>query len=69
MLIAGPGHLHAVRDEYAVLYSQHRPPRARNLRPPGADEVAPAITADLAAPKISRRRVLGGLINECEQAA
>jgi transposase InsO family protein len=38
MLIAGPRHLHAILDEYAVHYNEHRPHRARNLRPPGAVE-------------------------------
>ena len=69
MLIAGPRHLRAVLDEYAAHYNEHRPHRARNLRPPGAAEMAPAVIADLATPKIRRRRVLGGLINEYERAA
>lgn len=69
MLIAGRRHLHAVLDEYAMHHNQHRPHRARNLCPPGVDEVAPAVIADLEAPKIRRRRVLGGLINEYERAA
>jgi hypothetical protein len=41
--------------------------RARNLRPPDHDAMT-AIT-DLAAARTRRRRVLGGLINEYEQAA
>jgi hypothetical protein len=69
MLIAGPRHLHAILDEYAVHYNEHRPHRRRNLRPPGADEIAPPVGVDLAAPEIRRRRVLGGLINEYERAA
>jgi putative transposase len=69
MLIAGPRRLHAVLDQYAVHYNQHRPHGARNLRPPAADQTAPAVIADLAAAKIRRRRVLGGLLNEYQQAA
>jgi len=69
MLIAGPRHLHAVLDEYAVHYNEHRPHRGRNLRPPGADEIAASVAVDVAAPVIRRRRVLGGLINEYERAA
>jgi transposase len=69
MLIAGTRHLHTVLDEYAVHYNEHRPHRGRNLRPPGADEIAPAVVLDVAAPKIRRRRVLGGLVNEYQQAA
>jgi len=34
MLINGPRHLHAVLDEYALHYNQHRPHRGRNLCPP-----------------------------------
>jgi putative transposase len=69
MLIAGRRHLRAVLDEYVVHYNEHRPHRARNLRPPGADEITPAVITDLATSAIRRRRVLGGLINEYERAA
>jgi putative transposase len=69
MLIAGPRHLHVVLDQYVAHYNERRPHRARNLRPPGADESTPAIITDLATPKIRRRRVLGELINEYERAA
>jgi hypothetical protein len=68
MLITGPRHLHTILDQYAEHYNQHRPHRGRNLRPPSADEIAPPIGADVAAPEIRRRRVLGGLINEYERA-
>ena len=69
MLIAGPWHLRAVLHEYAVHYNEHRPHRARNLRPPGADDLTPAKVTDLATLKIRRRRVLGGLINEYQRVA
>jgi putative transposase len=69
MLIAGSRHLYAVLDEYAVHDNGHRPYRARNLRPPGTDESTPAVITDLAIPKIRRRRILGGLINEYERTA
>jgi putative transposase len=69
MLIAGLRHLHAILDEYAVHYNEHRPHRARNLRPPGAVEGTLAVITDPAAPEIRRRRALGGLINEYERAA
>jgi hypothetical protein len=39
MLIAGPRHLRAVLDEYVAHYNQHRPHRARNLRPPESDDI------------------------------
>jgi putative transposase len=64
MLIAGPWHLRAVLDEYAAHYNQHRPHRARKLRPPDGDANTMATTTDPSAARIRRRRVLGGLIHE-----
>ena len=69
ILIAGQRHLCAVLDEYAGHYNQHRPHRARDLRPPDCDDIATAEMADLATARIRRRRILGGLINEYERAA
>ncbi len=66
MLVAGPRHLRAVLDEYVAHYNQHRPHRARNLRPPDGGDTP---IADLAAARIRRHKVLGGLIHEHEQAA
>ena len=68
MLIAGPRHLRAVLDEYVAHYNQHRPHRARNLRPPDCDDIITAPVTDLAA-QIRRRKVLGGLIHEYQRAA
>jgi putative transposase len=69
MLIAGPRHLRAVLDEYVAHYNHHRPHRARNLRPPDHDDGSAAPLTDLAAARIRRRKVLGGLIHEYERAA
>ena len=69
MLIAGSRHLSAVLDEYVVLYNERRPHRARDLRPPHADEIARVAITDLATAQIRRRRVLGWLISEYQQAA
>jgi putative transposase len=69
MLIAGPRHLRAVLNEYAAHYDQHRPHRARDLRPPDCEDISMAEIADLTTARIRRRRVLGGLINEYERAA
>jgi hypothetical protein len=69
MLVTGPRHRHAVLAEYAGLDNQHRPHRARDLRPPNSDGIAMAEIADLTTAKIRRRRVLGGLINEYEWVA
>src|SRR5262249_42078634 len=69
MLIAGPGHLHAVLGEYAGRYNEHRPHRARNLRPPDHEASTIAPVTDLATMRIRRRKVLGGLIHEYQRAA
>ena len=69
MLIAGPRHLRAVLDEYVAHYNRHRPHRARNLRPPDAGDTATAPVTDLAAARIRRRNILGGLIHQYERAA
>jgi transposase InsO family protein len=68
MLITGPRHLRAVLDDYTAHYNQHRPHRARNLRPPDCSQIT-AATADLTTGRIRRHRVLGGLINEYKRAA
>jgi putative transposase len=69
MLIAGQRHLRGVLDQYAAHYNQHRPHRALSLRPPGAAEGTPAAVTAITTAKIRRHKVLGGLINEYEQAA
>ncbi len=69
MLIAGPRHLRAVLDEYVAHYNQHRPHRARNLRPPDHDDSSTAPVTDLEAARIGRRKILGGLIHAYERAA
>jgi putative transposase len=68
MLFAGPRHLRAVLDEYVARYNQHRPHRARNLRPTDTDDIVTAPVTDLPAARIRRRKILGGLIHEYEQA-
>jgi putative transposase len=69
MLIAGPRHLRSVLDEYAGHFNQHRPHRARSLRPPDHDPGTPVTVACLAPARIRRRNVLGGLIHEYQRAA
>ncbi len=65
MLIFGEHHLRRVLAEYARHYNGHRPHRARQLRPPRPEQPIPAVPA----PRITRRAVLGGLLNEYEPAA
>jgi putative transposase len=64
MLIAGPRHLRVVLDECVGHFNQHRPHRARNLRPPDHDASSTVPVTDLALARIRRRKVLGGLIHE-----
>jgi hypothetical protein len=65
MLIVNQRHLHAVLTEYVRHYNGRRPHRARDLRPPRP--IHPA--ADLSHQRITRRPILGSLINEYERAA
>jgi putative transposase len=65
MLIFGERHLRAILAEYEVHYNGRRPHRSRQLHPPRPDHPA----ADLSCEQIKRRPILGGLINEYEQAA
>jgi hypothetical protein len=58
-------HLRVVLAAYVRHYNGRRPHRARDLRPPRPTHPA----ADLNAERITRRQVLGGLINEYERAA
>ena len=69
MLIAGPRHLRAVLDEYVAHYNEHRPHRARNLRPPDSGGIVVGPVTDLAAVRIRHRKVLGGLVHEYQRAA
>jgi transposase InsO family protein len=65
MLIFGERHLRHVLAEYARHYNSQRPHRARQLRPPRPDNPVP----DSPAQRITRRAVLGGLLNEYHPAA
>jgi putative transposase len=65
LLIFGERHLRRVLAEYARHYNGQRPHRARQLRPPRPDHPVPTVPAR----RITRRTVLGGLLNECEPAA
>ncbi len=67
MLIAGQRHLRIVLDEHAAHYNQHRPHRARDLRPPGGDAIAPAVRPGEI--KIRRHELLDRLISEYHPAA
>ena len=65
MLIFGERHLRHVLTVYARHYNGHRPHRGRQLRPPRPAHPIP----DQPAQRITRRAVLGGLLNEYHPAA
>jgi putative transposase len=65
MLIFGERHLRHVLYQYARHYNGQRPDRGRQLRPPRPDQPAPVLPAQ----RITRRTVLGGLLNEYQPAA
>jgi transposase InsO family protein len=65
MLIVGERHLTSVLAEYTEHYNGHRPHRSLDQRPPNP----PPQVVDLTAVRVQRRPILGGLINEYEQAA
>ncbi|MGH3697429.1 MAG: integrase core domain-containing protein [Pseudonocardiaceae bacterium] len=65
MLIVHQRHPRAVPTEYVRHYNGRRPHRARDLHPPQPAHPV----ADLSHECITRRPVLGGLINEYERAA
>jgi putative transposase len=69
VLIAGPRHLRVVLEEYVAHYNQHRPHRARNLRPPDSHDAVTAVISDMRTAEMRRRKVLGGLISEYQRAA
>ena len=65
MLIVGQRHLHVVLKEYTQHYNAGRAHRALDLRAPNDDpNVIP-----FPAHRITRNKILGGLINEYEPAA
>ncbi len=65
MLIVGQRHLRTILAQYEAHFNGRRPHRSRQLRPPRPDHPP----ADCSYERIRRRPVLGGLINEYEQAA
>jgi putative transposase len=65
ILIFNQRHLRVVLTEYIRHYNGRRPHRSRDLRPPQPTHPV----ADLSHERITRRPILGGLINEYERAA
>jgi putative transposase len=70
VLILGESHLRAVLAEYQAHYNTARPHQGIAQRvPDGAYDGGRLAVADLGRERISRRPVLGGLINEYSRAA
>jgi transposase InsO family protein len=65
MLILGERHLREVLTEYTWHYNEHRPHRSLHQRPP--DPHPEMISLQPA--RLTRRKILGGLINEYSRAA
>ena len=65
MLTFGQRHLRTILAEYEAHYNGRRPHCSRQLRPPRPDHPV----ADLCQEQITRRPVLGGLVNEYERTA
>jgi transposase InsO family protein len=68
-LILGPTHLHRVLGGYVDHYNRHRPHRTLQEPPCGRPEDHPVRDPRAGPIDISRRQVLGGLINEYRAAA
>ena len=65
LLIFGERQLRHVLNVYARHYNGQRPHRSRQLRPPRPDDPIPTRPAR----RITRRTILGGLLNEYQPAA
>ncbi|MFD9819400.1 integrase core domain-containing protein [Streptomyces violascens] len=68
ILITNENHARQVLAEYQEHYNLHRPHRSRDQRPPEALD-HPSVVHDIAARRIWRTRILGGVINEYRHTA
>jgi putative transposase len=69
ILIVGRCHLQAVLAAYVVHYNAHRPHRSLGQQPPIRVLHRSMVPPTRPWGNVRRRRILGGLINEYEQAA
>ena len=65
VMIFGQRHLQSILTQYVAYFNGRGPHRSGQLHPPRPDHPV----ADLSQERIKRRPVLGGLLNEYEQAA
>ncbi|MFE9694255.1 integrase core domain-containing protein [Micromonospora sp. NPDC005806] len=68
VLIMNEAHARHVLATYERHYNEHRPHRARNQLPPGADQ-QPIAVHELESRRLLRTRILGGVISEYRYAA
>ncbi|MET9474414.1 integrase core domain-containing protein [Streptomyces sp. NPDC002922] len=68
VVIMDEAHARHVLAAYKRHCNEHRPHRARNQLPPGADQ-QPITVHDLEVRRLLRTRILGGAINEYRYAA
>jgi putative transposase len=66
VLILNRRHLDHVLRHYVAHYNRHRPHRSLSLEPP---QERPVASASAPSPRIDRRELIGGLINEYHVAA
>ena len=69
MLIMNEQHLRTVLDAYTDHYNRHRPHQSLHQQPPQTMEAGQPAPAIPLSDRISRTRLLGGLINEYQRAA
>lgn len=63
VLIMNETHARHVLAAYQLHYNEHRPHRARNQLPPGADQ-QPVVVHEPKGRRLLHTRILGGIINE-----
>ncbi|WP_239150321.1 transposase [Streptomyces sp. SID13588] len=68
VLIMNEAHARQVLAAYKQHYNEHRPHRARNQLPPGADQ-QPATVHDLKGRRLLRTRILAGANNDYRYTA
>ncbi|MFD0503637.1 integrase core domain-containing protein [Streptomyces chiangmaiensis] len=69
ILVLNERHLHVVLDTYTDHYNRHRPHQSLHQRPPQTVETGQSDVATFPGSHIQRTQLLGGLIDEYQQAA
>ncbi|MGW9032978.1 integrase core domain-containing protein, partial [Streptomyces sp. NPDC055722] len=69
LLIMNERHLRAVLDTYTDHYNRHRPHQSLHQRPPQAAETGQTAPVIPLGGRVRRAQLLGGLVNEYQQAA